>query len=58
MAHVQKIRGPHNALVGKPERHRPLRPRHRWKDNIKTDIKETVCEGIDWVHLVWGKDKQ
>jgi len=44
--------------VGKPERHRPLRPRHRGEDNIKTDIKETVSEGIDWVHLVWGKDKQ
>jgi hypothetical protein len=30
-------------LVGKPEGKRPLgRPRHRWKDNIKMDIKEVV----------------
>jgi hypothetical protein len=28
-------------LVGKPERKRPLgRPRHRWVDNIKTDLRE------------------
>jgi len=58
MAHTQKKRGPHNALVGKPERHRPpVRPRHKWEDNIKTDIRETVCEGMDWIHLVCGKDK-
>ena len=33
-------------LVGKPEGKRPLgRPRHRWEDNIKVDLKEVGCEG-------------
>jgi len=37
-------------LVGKPEGKRPLgRPRHRWKDNIKMDLQEVGCEGMDWI---------
>jgi hypothetical protein len=32
-------RGAYMALVGKPERRRPLgRPTHRWEDNIKIDL--------------------
>jgi hypothetical protein len=36
-------------LVGKPEeRKRPLeRPRCRWVDNIKIDLRETRCDGVD-----------
>jgi hypothetical protein len=31
----------YNILVGKPEGKRPLgRPRHKWEDNIKVDLKE------------------
>jgi hypothetical protein len=38
----------HRILVGKPERKRPLgRPRRRWVDNIKIDLRETVWSGID-----------
>jgi hypothetical protein len=34
-------RGAYRALVGKPEGRRPLgRPRHRWEDNIKVDLRE------------------
>jgi hypothetical protein len=34
-------RGAYRALVGKPERRRPLeRPRRRWEDNIKMDLRE------------------
>jgi hypothetical protein len=25
--------------------------RHKWKDSIKTDVKETKCEVVDWIHL-------
>jgi hypothetical protein len=41
-------------LVGKPEGKRPLgRPRRRWEDNIKLDLREkNVLEGVDWIHLV------
>jgi hypothetical protein len=38
--------------VGKPEGKRPLgRPRHRWEDNIKMDIQEVECGGMDWIEL-------
>jgi hypothetical protein len=35
-------------LVGKPEGKRPLeRPRNRWEDNIKMDLQEVGCGGMD-----------
>jgi hypothetical protein len=42
----------YNMLVGKPEGKRPLgRPRCRWKDNIRIDIKEIVWEDVYCIHL-------
>jgi len=42
-------------LVGKPERKRPLRrPRRRWEDNIRMDLREIVWEFVDWIHLGSG----
>jgi hypothetical protein len=42
----------YRVLVGKPERTRPLRrPRLRWKDNIKVDLKEMRWECLDWINL-------
>jgi hypothetical protein len=39
-------------LVGRPEGKRPLgRPRHRWEDNIKMDIKEIGIDGANWIQL-------
>jgi hypothetical protein len=44
-------------LVGKPEGKRPLgRPRHRWEDNIKMDLRELGWEGVNWIHLAQDKD--
>jgi len=38
--------------VGKPEEQRRLgRPRHRQEDNIKLDLQEVGCEGMDWIDL-------
>jgi len=38
---VGEIRGAYRILEGKPEGNRPLgRPRHRWEDNIKINLKE------------------
>jgi len=35
--------------VGKPEGRRPLgRPKRRWDDNIKMDLQEGECDGMDW----------
>jgi hypothetical protein len=38
--------------VGRLEGKRTLgRPRHRWEDNIKMDLQEVGCEGMDWTDL-------
>ena len=48
VARMGKRRGVYRVLVGKPEGKRPLvRPRRRWEDNIKTDIQEVGCGGVD-----------
>jgi hypothetical protein len=44
--------------VGKPEGKRPLeRPRRRWVDNIRMDLKEIEWDGIDWINLAQGRDQ-
>jgi hypothetical protein len=42
----------YRVLVGRPEGKRPLgRPRHRWKDNIKMDVREIEIDGANWIQL-------
>jgi hypothetical protein len=44
--------------VGKPAGKRPLgRPRLRWEDNIKMDLQELGCGGMDWIDLVQDTDR-
>jgi hypothetical protein len=44
--------------VGKPEGKRPLgRPRLRGEDNIKRDIQELGCGGLDWIELALDRDR-
>jgi hypothetical protein len=44
-------------LVGKPEGRRLLgRPRRRWED-IKMDLQEVGCGGMDWIELAQDRDK-
>jgi hypothetical protein len=45
-------------LAGKPEGKRPLgRPRHRWMDNIKMDLREIRCDYMDWIDLARDRDQ-
>ena len=45
-------------LVGKPEGNSPLgRLRCRWEDNIKVDLQEVGCGGMDWIELAQDRDK-
>jgi hypothetical protein len=42
------MRNVYRSLLGKPEGKRPFRrPRHRWEDNIRMDLKEIGWEGVD-----------
>jgi hypothetical protein len=51
-------RGVYRALVGKPEGKGPLtRHRHRWENNIKMDLQEVGCGGMDWLELARDRDR-
>ena len=51
-------RGVFRALVGKPEGKTPLgRPRRTWEDNIKMDLQEVGCVGMDWIELAQDRDR-
>jgi len=48
----------YGVLVGKPEGKRLLgRPRGRWEDNIKMNLQEVGCEGMDWIELAQDRDR-
>jgi hypothetical protein len=50
------VRGAYNILVGRPEGRRPLgRPRRRWEDNVKMDLREVGFGDVDWIH--WAQDR-
>jgi len=50
-------RGVHRVLEGKPEGKRPLgKPRRRWEDNIKMDLREAGGGG-DWLDLAYDRDR-
>ena len=53
-----EMRGVYRVLVRKPEEKRPLgRPSCRWEDNIKIDIQEVGCGGVDWIELAQDMDR-
>jgi hypothetical protein len=52
VARMGEWRGVSGVLVGRPEGKRPLgRPRRRWENNIKMDIRETGIDGSNWIRL-------
>jgi len=51
-------RGIFRVLVGKPEEKRPLgRHKLRWEYNIKMDLQEVGCGGMDWIELAENGDR-
>jgi hypothetical protein len=57
VARVGEMRNAYNSFVGNPEGKRPLgKPRYRWED-IRISFRVIGCEGVDWMHLVLGRDQ-
>jgi hypothetical protein len=48
----------YRVLVGKPEGRRPLgRPRHRWENNIRMNLRKVGCGCVDWMELAQDRDR-
>jgi hypothetical protein len=48
----------YRVLVEKPEGRRPLgRPRPRWEDNIRMDLRKVGCGCVDWMELAQDRDR-
>jgi hypothetical protein len=53
-----EVRGACNILVGRHEGRRPLaRPRRRWEDIIKMDLREIGFGDVDWANLAQDRDR-
>ncbi|KAJ4444244.1 hypothetical protein ANN_06035 [Periplaneta americana] len=58
VARKGESRNAYRVLVGRPEGKRPLgRPRRRWEDNIKMDLREVGYDGRDWINLAQDRDQ-
>jgi hypothetical protein len=48
----------YKVLVGMPERKRPLgRPRRRWEDRMRVDLREIGWGCVEWIKLAQGRDR-
>jgi hypothetical protein len=57
-ARMGEKRNAYRILVGNPKGRRPLgRPRRRWVDNIKMDLREVGWDGMDWINLAQDRDR-
>jgi hypothetical protein len=55
---MEEMRNACNIPVGRPGRKRPLgRPKRRWEDNIRMDVREIGCEYVDWMYLAGDRDR-
>jgi len=53
-----EVRNAYSILIEKLEGKRPLgRPRRRWEDNIRMDLREIVLGDVDWMHLAQDRNQ-
>jgi hypothetical protein len=52
VAHMEDMRNAYKIMVRKPEGKRPHgRPRYRWEDNIRLDLRVIELKGGGWIYL-------
>jgi hypothetical protein len=55
---MEEKKNAYRILVRKQEGKRPLgRPTRRWVNNIKVDLREIGCDGMDWIDLAQNRDQ-
>jgi hypothetical protein len=55
---MEEERKVYKVLVGKPEGKSPLgRPRHRWKNGIRMDLRKTGWGSVEWIHMAQDRDQ-
>jgi hypothetical protein len=48
----------YKVLAGKPKGKSPFgRPRRRWEDGIRMDLREIVLGGVDWIRVAQDRDR-
>jgi hypothetical protein len=58
IARMEEMSNAYDILVRKPDGKRPHgRPRHRWEDNIRMDLKEIGWEGVDWIRMTADREQ-
>ena len=58
LARMEQSINAYRILVGKPEGKKPFgKPRRRWEDNIKIDLREVGCDPGDWIALAEDRDQ-
>jgi hypothetical protein len=58
VARMGEERNLYKVLVGKPVGKKPLgRPRRRWEDGIRMDLREIGLGGVDWIRLAQDRDQ-
>jgi len=56
LARMGEMRNAYSILVGRLEGKRPLgRPRYRWENNVRIDLREIGWEVVDWIHLAQNR---
>jgi hypothetical protein len=58
VARMGEDRNVYRVLMGNPEGKRPLgRPRRRWEDGIRMDLREIGWGSVDWIQLAQDMDR-
>jgi len=58
VARMRKMRNAYNIFVGKRRGNRPFeRPKRRYEDNIRMDVREMGREFVDWMHLLRDREQ-
>jgi hypothetical protein len=58
VARMGEGRKVYRVLVGKPEgKWAFVRPRRRWENGLKMDLRKIGCGGVQWIHLAQDRDR-